>query len=200
MIMSIASEIERLQNAKSALKTAIEGKGVSVPAATKLDGYSALVDSIEQGGAAIDLESIARGMLDFVTQFELPAGFEVNPMEYALANRKCVGEVKIMSGRTAIKMYALFNCTASSVIIPSSVGSVSKYALHTRYLEEIVVEATTPPTLASASLPQLNDTKLTSIYVPDASVEAYKAASGWSTFASIIKPISERPVGGWGSD
>jgi len=48
--MSIASEIERLQNAKSALKTAIEGKGVSVPASTKLDGYSALVNSIEQGG------------------------------------------------------------------------------------------------------------------------------------------------------
>lgn len=48
--MSIASEITRLQNAKSALKTAIEGKGVSVPASTKLDGYSALVDSIEQGG------------------------------------------------------------------------------------------------------------------------------------------------------
>lgn len=52
--MSIASEIERLQNAKSALKTAIEGKGVSVPASTKLDGYSALVDSIEQGGGGTD--------------------------------------------------------------------------------------------------------------------------------------------------
>lgn len=48
--MSIASEITRLQNAKSALKTAIEGKGVSVPASTKLDGYPALVDSIETGG------------------------------------------------------------------------------------------------------------------------------------------------------
>ena len=48
--MSIASEIERLQNAKSALKTAIEGKGVTVPSATKLDGYSALVDSISVGG------------------------------------------------------------------------------------------------------------------------------------------------------
>ena len=52
--MSIASEITRLQNAKSALKTAIEGKGVSVPASTKLDGYSALVDSIEQGGGTDD--------------------------------------------------------------------------------------------------------------------------------------------------
>ena len=52
--MSIASEIERLQNAKSALKTAIEGKGVTVPASTKLDGYSVLVDSIEQGGGTDD--------------------------------------------------------------------------------------------------------------------------------------------------
>lgn len=52
--MSVNSEIERLQNAKSALKTAIEGKGVSVPASTKLDGYSALVNSIEQGGGGDD--------------------------------------------------------------------------------------------------------------------------------------------------
>ena len=61
--MSIASEITRLQNAKSALKTAIEGKGVSVPAATKLDGYSALVDSIEAGGSetvVLDVESLIK--------------------------------------------------------------------------------------------------------------------------------------------
>lgn len=56
--MSANSEIQRLQNAKSALKTAIEGKGVSVPASTKLDGYPALVDSIEQGGGDPDVEGI----------------------------------------------------------------------------------------------------------------------------------------------
>ena len=48
--MSVTSEITRLQNAKADLKTAIEGKGVTVPSSTKLDGYSALVDSIETGG------------------------------------------------------------------------------------------------------------------------------------------------------
>lgn len=48
--MSIASEISRLQTAKADLKTAIEGKGVTVPAATTLDGYADLVDEIEQGG------------------------------------------------------------------------------------------------------------------------------------------------------
>lgn len=48
--MSIASEISRLQTAKADLKIAIEGKGVTVPSSTKLDGYADLVDSIETGG------------------------------------------------------------------------------------------------------------------------------------------------------
>lgn len=43
--MSIASEITRLQNAKNALKTSIEGKGVTVGDVT-LDNYSSKVDLI----------------------------------------------------------------------------------------------------------------------------------------------------------
>lgn len=52
--MSVASEITRLQNAKADLKTAIEGKGVTVSSSTKLDGYADLVDSIQQGGGSED--------------------------------------------------------------------------------------------------------------------------------------------------
>lgn len=48
--MSISTEITRLQTAKADLKTAIEGKGVTVPSATKIDGYADLVESIETGG------------------------------------------------------------------------------------------------------------------------------------------------------
>lgn len=48
--MSIASEITRLQNAKAAIKAAIEGKGVTVPAATKFDGMAPLIEAIEAGG------------------------------------------------------------------------------------------------------------------------------------------------------
>ena len=47
--MSIATEITRLQNAKASIKTSIENKGVTVPSATKLDGYSSLIDSIPTG-------------------------------------------------------------------------------------------------------------------------------------------------------
>lgn len=48
--MSIATDITRIQNAKAAIKTAIENKGVTVPESTKIDGYSALIDEIETGG------------------------------------------------------------------------------------------------------------------------------------------------------
>ena len=46
---TIAQEITRLQGAKADLKTAIEAKGVTVPSATKIDGYATLVGQIQQG-------------------------------------------------------------------------------------------------------------------------------------------------------
>lgn len=48
--MSIQTELTRITNAKSAIKTAVEGKGVTVPDGTLLDGMAALIDSIEAGG------------------------------------------------------------------------------------------------------------------------------------------------------
>ena len=53
--MSVATEIQRLQQAKSALATSIGNKGVTVPAATKIDGYAALVDQISTGGGASNI-------------------------------------------------------------------------------------------------------------------------------------------------
>ena len=49
--MSIQTELTRLTNAKAAIKTAIEGKGVTVPSDTLLDGMASLIESIEAGGA-----------------------------------------------------------------------------------------------------------------------------------------------------
>ena len=51
--MSIASEITRLQQAKAALKTAIEGKGVTVPSSATLDDYPDYVDDIQQGSTPV---------------------------------------------------------------------------------------------------------------------------------------------------
>ena len=48
--MSIQTELTRITNAKAAIKTAIEGKGVTVPDGTLLDGMAALIESIQAGG------------------------------------------------------------------------------------------------------------------------------------------------------
>ena len=50
--MSIQTELTRITNAKAAIKTAIEGKGVTVPDGTLLDGMASLIESIEAGGTS----------------------------------------------------------------------------------------------------------------------------------------------------
>ena len=49
--MSIQTELARLTNAKAAIQAAIEGKGVTVPSGTLLDGMAALIEGIEAGGS-----------------------------------------------------------------------------------------------------------------------------------------------------
>ena len=53
--MSIQTELTRITNAKAAIKTAIEGKGVTVPDATLLDGMAALIESIQAGGGGYEV-------------------------------------------------------------------------------------------------------------------------------------------------
>jgi len=48
--MSIVTEIRRLQAAKADIKTAIEGKGVTVPSTEKIDAYADYIEAIPQGG------------------------------------------------------------------------------------------------------------------------------------------------------
>ena len=49
--MSIASEISRLQTAKTDIKTAIEAKGVTVPSSAKIDVFDDYITQIPTGGS-----------------------------------------------------------------------------------------------------------------------------------------------------
>jgi len=55
-------------------------------------------------------------------------------------------------------------------------------------LISVTILATTPPTLNSSSEFNNNATGR-KIYVPSESVETYKAASSWSSYASYIEAI-----------
>ena len=68
--MSIQTELTRLTNAKAAIQTAIEGKGVTVPSGTLLDGMASLIESIEAGGGQL--------VSGTITWSELPSGDVAN--------------------------------------------------------------------------------------------------------------------------
>lgn len=65
--MSITDQITRIQNAKSAIKTSIENKGVTVAADAKLDAYPALIDSIKAGSGGGGSEHNHPDFFDILT-------------------------------------------------------------------------------------------------------------------------------------
>ena len=70
--MSIQTELTRITNAKAAIKTAIEGKGITVPAGTLLDGMAALIESIEAGGANYN-STVVYGSFTLSERTEVPS-------------------------------------------------------------------------------------------------------------------------------
>ena len=105
---------------------------------------------------------------------------------YALTN------IIIPSGVTSIDAATFNNCRSlTNVTIPGGVTSID----HTVFqfcvsMLKYVIEATTPPTLANTNA-FANINSICKIYVPDASVTAYKTATNWVTYADYFYAISE---------
>lgn len=103
---------------------------------------------------------------------------------------KCTSltSVTIPINITSIWKWVFRQCTSLiTVNIPNTVTSIGDQAFkQCNSLTSVTVEATTPPTLGSNSFDYTNDCP---IYVPAESVNTYKAASGWSTYASRIQAI-----------
>jgi hypothetical protein len=73
--------------------------------------------------------------------------------------------------------------------MPATLTNIGAYTFQgCSALETIVFNSVIPPTLDNASAFWNNP--LMTIYVPDASVDAYKSASNWSAYADRIKPLS----------
>ena len=90
---------------------------------------------------------------------------------------------------TTIGSYVFAGCTSlTSVVFGSGTTLIGGYIFNqVSSLQNVVCKATTPPTLSnnytfSGNYP---------IYVPAESVDAYKAATYWSTLASRIYPIQQ---------
>ena len=93
--MSIKTEITRLQNAKASIKTAIEGKGVTVPDGTKLDGMAALVDSISSGGSSPS-ETWVLNLSGFITSTFTGISFVSNGETFSSITKGGKGPMKFL--------------------------------------------------------------------------------------------------------
>ena len=102
-----------------------------------------------------------------------------------------LGNATIIGGSTKSNTGAFAECgLLQSVELPSSLTEIRNWAFYKcTSLEIVICRATTPPTLVNAKA--FSYTNNCPIYVPDASVEAYKTATNWSQLSDRIKPLSE---------
>ena len=120
--MSIQTELTRITNAKSAIKTAIEGKGVTVPAGTLLDGMASLIESIEAGGGGggvlptpftnITTGTFTLASLAYCNNYPITHGLGIVPTLFAVYNDVNVSK----SGSIAYVVYLAHSNTNTTKV------------------------------------------------------------------------------------
>ena len=99
-----------------------------------------------------------------------------------------LASIEFPSSLSVIGEVAFRNCPFTSVDIPATITNIKRYAFNNcRSLTSVTVRATTPPTLGESAFYGTPANMV--IYVPAESVETYKAANNWSTYASQIQAI-----------
>ena len=99
-----------------------------------------------------------------------------------------LASINIPFGVITVTDNTFYECGGlTAITIPASVTSIGECFTGCFWLTSITVEAVIPPFLRSLYGSWASPGKLTAIYVPMASVEAYKNADGWKQYAELIK-------------
>lgn len=95
-----------------------------------------------------------------------------------------------MSKVATIGDTAFANCTSLEKVELEAITSIENLGFYNcPKLLTFICKAVEPPTIASNTFGATSSSM--KIYVPDESVDAYKAKENWSALASRIKPLSE---------
>ena len=168
---------------------------VSIPSGVTSIGYGAFDECVgltsctfAQGSQLTSIGRAAFQGCTSLTSITIPSGV-TSISDFAFNGCRSLTSVTILDSVTSIGENAFASCDSfTSITIPSGVTSIGYQAFYgCNSLTSITVNATTPPTLGENAFINANNCP---IYVPCSSVAAYKAASGWSTYASRIQGIS----------
>jgi hypothetical protein len=110
----------------------------------------------------------------------------------AISNNFSLKDIIFPDGLTTFNNYSMAVArTLRKITVPASVTTLGTQvfysAVNMLYYKFL---STTPPTMANINVFE-NINILCKIYVPDASLEAYKTATNWSVYADYIYPLSE---------
>ena len=156
-----------------------------------VQNYRSALTAVRGGNGITSIGEFAFGNCHSLTSITIPNSVK-SISDYAFRNCYSLTSITIPNSVTNIYNNAFGNCySLTSITIPNSVTSISDYAFYNCYsLTKYIINATTPPTLASTTaFTGINP--ICKIYVPDASVTAYKNDTNWVTYANYIYPISE---------
>ena len=121
----------------------------------------------------------------------LPSGIQTIPA-YTFARFN--GTVELPSALTTIENYAFNGSTISEIELPQNLFSIGANAFDgCLRLKEITCLSTTVPQLGTNAFNGVGKNTCT-LYVPESSVNLYKAANGWKDFLKI-KPIESTNPG-----
>lgn len=109
----------------------------------------------------------------------------------AFSGCKSLANINFPLALASIGDNAFNGCSSmKSIELPSTMTSIGANAFqYCTGLILVSITADTPPSLGSSAFADCP--ALTGIYVPDESVEAYKAATNWSAYANKILPLSQ---------
>lgn len=151
------------------------------------------VKSVVVGEGITNLPGWAFAMMDKCTSVTLPSTLTV--IGKAALEEGAFTSINLPEGLTAIDNYAFQIGKLTSITIPSTVTDIGEVAFQDNEdLTTVTCLATTPPTITLDGGDNhsifYNCNALATIYVPAASVGAYKAADGWKDYEDKIQPIA----------
>ena len=133
--MSIQTELTRITNAKAAIKTAIEGKGVTVPDGTLLDGMASLIESIQTGGGGFENIQTVTG--SFTPESLIVAPTQLYPSADAFTVEHNAGFVPraaiAYTGEYGASVLTLYAAIVKELYEGANGYTISTYSVHQYY-------------------------------------------------------------------